>query len=187
MYAVLAVFAVTLPPPSVLRLGAAQTALRRGRCVVAAEDAEDAQLSVSTLSRERAAALDVLTWNFVCIGDSTFEGRSVFGDGIAPVKPSQQDELSERLPSGFARYVFAGRGTVTAGGRTFTVKPNDLVEVRGGAADCRWTRGKGCGALVLGSSEYDSPARRYARAAIPYIFGTLALAAALVVVSGELS
>ena len=149
---------------------------------------ETTMLKLTQPSRDRASALDVLTWNYVSIGEEAFEGRSVFGDGIAKVSPVAATQLSETMRDGCFKYVFSGQGTVLAAGKSYKVGPNTLVEVSApsGATELTWTAAKGCKALVLGSSEYDSPARVFVRAALPYLFGALSLAAGLVVLSGGL-
>ena len=67
-----------------------------------------------------------------------------------------------------------------------SAEPNTLVAVTGGTVELVWTLGGGSTALVLGSSEYDSPARRFVRGALPYFFGVLALAGVLAVAAGSL-
>ena len=109
-------------------------------------------------------------------------GVSVFGDATMRVTPSSA-ELAENLPAGSVRYVFEGSGSVSAGGQSYALEPNTLVEAVE-ATDVVWTTS--CPVMVVASSEYDSPTRVAARAALPFIFGGLAVVGALAaVLSGK--
>ena len=94
------------------------------------------------------------------------------------VTPSSA-ELAESLPAGCVRYVFEGSGSVSAGGQSYALEPNTLVEAVE-ATDVVWTTS--CPVMVVASSEYDSPTRVAARAALPFIFGGLAVVGALAAV-----
>jgi hypothetical protein len=168
-----------------VRLPIARAAVRLG-----ADSSPRALLKLTQPTQERVGELQALSWNMIAIGSVTFEGKGVFGDSIGKVSPSSSDTtLTQRLPDGCLRYVFAGSGTVTASGKVYNLKPNTLVEVCSEASDAEvvWALGKGCDVLVVGASEYDSPARAAVRAAVPYLGGVLAAALLFVVASGALS
>ena len=150
--------------------------------------ASEASVTLTQPSKERASQLDVLTWNYVAAGEGAYDGKSAFGDGIATVSPSSPDVINERLPGGSSlRYVFDGAGTLTAGGKSYKLKRNTLVEVVAEPAGVEvvWTRGS-TKHLVVASSEYDSPARRIVRGALPFLGAVFAIFVVVSLVSGAL-
>lgn len=138
-------------------------------------------LALSKPSKEITQRYDVLSWNMAAVGAEPVQessGVSVFGDATMRVTPSSA-ELAENLPAGSVRYVFEGSGSVSAGGQSYALEPNTLVEAVE-ATDVVWTTS--CPVMVVASSEYDSPTRVAARAALPFIFGGLAVVGALAAV-----
>ena len=142
-------------------------------------------LSLAQPTRQGLREFDALSWNYEAIGDATYDGVGAFGDSIGTKPPTGSSEKREVLRTGEVRYVFDGSGTVAAGGKVYQLKPNTIIQVDEGT-EAVWTRGKGCASLVLGTPEYDSPARAVARAAVPYVFGGLLLLSGAVVVLGGL-
>ena len=138
-------------------------------------------LALSKPSKEITQRYDVLSWNMAAVGSEPVQessGVSVFGDATMRVTPSSA-ELAESLPAGCVRYVFEGSGSVSAGGQSYALEPNTLVEAVE-ATDVVWTTTSPV--MVVASSEYDSPTRVAARAALPFIFGGLAVVGALAAV-----
>ena len=136
-------------------------------------------LALSKPSKEITQKYDVLSWNMAAVGaEPESSGVSVYGDATMRVTPSSA-ELAESLPAGCVRYVFEGSGSVSAGGQSYALEPNTLVEAVE-ATDVVWTTS--CPVMVVASSEYDSPTRVAARAALPFIFGGLAVVGALAAV-----
>ena len=136
-------------------------------------------LALSKPSKEITQKYDVLSWNMAAVGaEPESSGVSVYGDATMRVTPSSA-ELAESLPAGCVRYVFEGSGSVSAGGQSYALEPNTLVEAVE-ATDVVWTTS--CPVMVVASSEYDSPTRVAARAALPFIFGGLAVVGALTAV-----
>lgn len=147
-------------------------------------------LSVTQPTKEVCRQLGLIGFNFVAVGDgSTAEVKSVYGDSVGSIASGPANELRERVPSGQRRYVLSGTGSVAIeGGKSYNVKPNALVEVSGdgAAVNLVWTLGKGCDVLVVGTNEADSPARVAARAAVPYVLGSLGAIGVAAVVSDAL-
>ena len=138
-------------------------------------------LALSKPSKEITQKYDVLSWNMAAVGAEPVQessGVSVYGDATMRVTPSSA-ELAENLPAGSVRYVFEGSGSVSTGGQSYALEPNTLVEAVE-ATDVVWTTS--CPVMVVASSEYDSPTRVAARAALPFIFGGLAVVGALAAV-----
>ena len=145
-------------------------------------------IELSQPSQDKYRAFDITTWNFAAFGEAEFDGRSVYGDNVGSFKPpSSARQLSERLGNGSFRYVYAGSGTVTADGKSYQVNANTLLEVTSDSAELLWTLSDGCDVMVLGAPEYDSPARRIVRGALPYIGGVLAALAVAAIVSEGLA
>ena len=143
-------------------------------------------LSLSQPTRQRLREFDALSWNYEAIGEATYDGVSAFGDSVGTKQATGSSEKREVLRPGEARYVFDGTGTLAAGGKVYQLKPNTIIEVGDQGCDAVWTRGKECASLVLGTPEYDSPARAVARAAVPYVFGGLLVLGGVAVVAGGL-
>ena len=148
-----------------------------------------ASITISEPSEDRARALDITTWLFQAVGEATFDGVGVYGDSFGSISPATSDrQLSETLGEGCFRYVLAGTGKVVAdGGEKVTVGPNTLLQVSSSSVELVWTLDDGCDVMVLGAPEYDSPARRAVRAALPYVGGALAAVGVVALASEGLS
>lgn len=83
--------------------------------------------------------------------------------------------LTERLEQDVSRYVSEGKGRVSAGSDNLRISPGSLVTVVDGPADLTWTSEED---MVLLISEYWSPARVAARAALPAVLPVLGVLAA---------
>ena len=125
-------------------------------------------------------------WEFTAISKDMFGGIGVLGDSVGEIAPETATELTESLPAGCCRYVFAGTGKLAAGGQVIDVTTNMLVKMNVDA-ELVWTLGDDCEALVLASPEYEKPERRAARAIIPIAVGILGSIGVAAVISEGLA
>ena len=103
-----------------------------------------------------------------------------------PTEVNGGETFSEQLQQDVTRFISEGNGTVIVGGKTFPVSAGTLVTVTQGPALLEWQAGKGS-SLTLLISEYWSPARVAARAAVPVVWAGLAVVAIVVSLSSSSS
>ena len=95
---------------------------------------------------------------------------------------------TETLPAGALRYVFEGKGTVSAGGTDYPIKPSTLVTVKDDEVTMTWTPDPNGGEFQVNSPEYWTAERIAARnllpIATPVLSGSLLVAVLYVLVTG---
>lgn len=111
--------------------------------------------------------------------------KEISGQAMRDWLPKTAKEpYSERLPPGALRFVFEGRGTVSAGpdGEPLPVSPSTLVEVQGDEVELVWTPDPSSGDFQVNSPEYWTSERIAARNLLPIATPILSGAAVLALV-----